>query len=196
MNPTAKLKNQSDNSRMTPLEVIERAHATMTTIDLDPASDAEANARVRASEIYTIAENGLNQAWFGNVFLNPPGGKLRLYIEGGVTDASKAALWWAKLLHEVRYGNTKQAIFVCFNLEAMLNTQKWAPLPIQAFPYCVPHGRLKYKSRNGGNTNSPAGASAIVYVGENVSKFRETFADMGYCTHGLSRSMFRSEYVG
>ena len=86
----------------------------------------------------------------------------------------------------MKNGNTTEAVFVCFNLEAMLNTQKFAPLPIQAFPFCVPSKRLKYQSRNGGKTGSPPGASAIVYVGNRPGTFRDVFQHMGYVTHGYS----------
>jgi len=38
--------------------------------DLDPASGAE-NEQI-ADDIYTIEDNGLQQSWVGNVWLNPP----------------------------------------------------------------------------------------------------------------------------
>ena len=80
-NPTAKLKNPADNARLTPTEVLCAVFNLFDGfVDLDPASDAEANDRVKARYIYTKEDNGLNQAWFGKVFLNPPGGKTELYM--------------------------------------------------------------------------------------------------------------------
>ena len=194
MNPTAKLKNPPDNTRLTPQEIIIAAKAVFGTIDLDPASDSEANERIGATQIYTKEDNGLNAAWHGKVFLNPPGGKTELILGDKLQQASIAALWWAKLLSEVDAKRTTEALFVCFNLEAMLNTQKWAPLPIQAFPFCVPNKRLKYQSRNGGKTNSPAGASAIVYVGSDQQHFEKVFSQFGYVTKGVSLENFRIRY--
>ena len=195
MNPTAKLKNPPDNSRLTPQEVIDRTKELFDgTIDLDPASDEEANIRIKAQTIYTVEDNGLNCAWPGKVFLNPPGGKRNLMIGGEYVQASEVALWWAKLLSEVRNGRTTEAVFVCFNLEAMLNTQKWAPLPIQAFPFCVPSVRLQYQSRNGGASKSPGGASALVYIGDKYSSFRRCFDAMGFITPGLSITNFMDNW--
>lgn len=191
MNPIAKLKNPPDNARLTPQEVIDVVLELFGQIDIDPASDQEANERIGAKEILTKEDNGLNAAWHGRVFLNPPGGKTELLLGNKLQQASISALWWAKLLSEVEQGRTTEALFVCFNLEAMLNTQKWAPLPIQAFPYCVPSYRLKYKSRNGGNTNSPGGASALVYVGDRWREFHDAFQTLGFVTRGLSLGDFR-----
>lgn len=194
MNPTAPCP-PADNERRTPEWIIEASRSVLGTIDLDPASDCEGNKRVKAIDYYDIADNGLNQVWPGNVFLNPPGGKLDpatlLPSKGGKGMISSAAVWWSKLLHEIKEGRTLDAIFVCFNLEAMLNTQKLAPLPVQAFTFCVPKKRVEYPSINGGNTKSPAGASAIVYVGDELALFYNAFGRYGHVQRGMSRAGFR-----
>lgn len=193
MNPTAKCPPQ-DNERRTPEAIIEAAREVLGRIDLDPASDEAGNLRVKAVDYFDIQDNGLRQLWLGKVFLNPSGGKLDPETLQPVTNCkgalSSAAVWWSKLLHEVQENNTEEAIFVCFNLEAMLNTQKLAPLPIQAFTFCVPRKRVEYPSVNGGNTTSPAGASAIVYVGDKQSKFESVFRRFGYVQRGRSKQEF------
>lgn len=194
MNPTAPCP-PADNERRTPDWIIEAARGTLGTIDLDPASDEDGNERVKATDYFDKDDNGLNQLWNGNVFLNPPGGKLDPVTMQPVKACkgalSSAAVWWSKLLHEVKEGRTLDAIFVCFNLEAMLNTQKLAPLPIQAFTFCVPNKRVEYPSINGGNTKSPAGASAIVYVGDHVGDFCVNFMKYGWVVVGTKRKEFR-----
>jgi hypothetical protein len=42
------------------------------TFDLDPASPLEGGACVPARQVFTIAEDGLEQPWHGLVWLNPP----------------------------------------------------------------------------------------------------------------------------
>lgn len=197
MNPTAKCP-PADNERRTPDWIISAAHFVLGDIDLDPASDNDGNIRVAAAEYFDIVDDGLNQLWYGRVFLNPPGGKLdptTLKPTKGCKGAlSSAAVWWSKLLNEIAEGRTEEAIFVCFNLEAMLNTQKLAPLPIQEFTFCVPSKRVEYPSVNGGNTSSPAGASAIVYIGDNQTRFNDAFSPHGYVRFGTSKYSFL-EYV-
>jgi hypothetical protein len=188
MNPTTACP-PADNERRTPVEIVETARRVLGRIDLDPASDADANRLVRATNYYDETDNGLDQNWYYKVFLNPPGGKVRL--PGDKRDSSKAAIWWAKLLSEVEKGNTTEAIFVCFNLEAMLNTQQFGLVPVQAFPYCVPRKRLAYPSSGTGKSKSPPGASAIVYLGASPDRFKDEFSKFGYITEGLTTGGFK-----
>ncbi len=53
----------------TPKEIIQ----SLGEFDLDPATSLEAyRLNHSAKHFYTIQENGLKQAWFGRVWLNPP----------------------------------------------------------------------------------------------------------------------------
>ena len=56
----------------TPTAVVEAARAAMGGIDLDPASCAEAQARVRAARWIGAPDDGLAAAWSGRIWLNPP----------------------------------------------------------------------------------------------------------------------------
>lgn len=177
MNPTT--SNQpNDHARRTPQEVIDLARVVLGDIDLDPASDNEANQRVKARHFYSEAANGLSQPWFGRVFLNPPGGHVK--IEGIKARQSKSALWWHRLDQEYWRGTVTEAIFVAYNLEAFLNTQRWPGRPCQAYPFCVPSHRLVFPSSGGSNADSPPGASAIVYLGPDSVKFKQEFQQLGY----------------
>ena len=71
--------SSASNEHYTPPEIVEAARFTLGHIDLDPASCAKANAVVRASRWYGLVDNGYQQDFEGNVFLNPPGGWCDVY---------------------------------------------------------------------------------------------------------------------
>lgn len=181
----------ADNARRTPAFIIELAREVLGTIDLDPASDSDANKTIQATKYYD--KDGLQNVWLGRVFLNPPGGLVapgdyrQLASKERVKGAySSAAIWWAKLVESYELGGVTEAIFLSFNLEIFLNAQKFYRMfgikPPQAYPFCVPDKRVCYPSANGGKANSPMGASAIFYLGQNRNKFRTVFGKIGYCT--------------
>ena len=64
--------NSGENEWYTPFNIIESARVVMGSIDLDPASSESANNIVKATKYYTKEDNGLEQSWFGNIWLNPP----------------------------------------------------------------------------------------------------------------------------
>lgn len=157
--------SSASNEHYTPPEVVEAARETLGVIDLDPASCEIANRVVRARFIYTIDNPGHAQPWFGNVFLNPPGGMVDEHFRAmkkkcketgecglapghshvGATSSAKA--WWFKLAREWSEGRIEQAIFVAFSLELLQSSQVNAPpgLPIPMdVPMCVPSSRLKF----------------------------------------------------
>ena len=75
-NEDSQLVQQSlNNEHYTPSQYLEAAWTVLGTIDLDPASCAEANRIVRAKNFYTADDNGLVREWSGNVWLNPPYGR-------------------------------------------------------------------------------------------------------------------------
>jgi hypothetical protein len=143
------------------------------SIDLDPASSHWANGRVRASSFYTEEENGLEQPWYGRVFLNPPGGK--------VGNKSKTGLFWRKLMEELP--NLKGAIFMGFSLECMQTTQNYSDKSVLDFPVCVPSRRLRFVTP-GGVGAAPSHSNVIVYVPgseDHTERFFRAFRDIGAC---------------
>jgi hypothetical protein len=183
------------NEHYTPEEVVEPARALLGGFDLDPASCAEANASIGASTIFTIDDDGLSRKWFGRVFLNPPGGLVRL-VNGrwepvpknengrymGPGDSSMC-VWWEHLAQAWLRGEVEQAFFVGFTLEILRTSQ--AGIPAHAFPRCYPKSRLHFKGR------SPTHANVLVYLppremssDEAVTALAAHFSGLGFCEAG------------
>ena len=68
--------SSDSNEWYTPGEYIESARSVMGSIDVDPASCQSANETVKAGIYYDESSDGLVQEWHGNVWLNPPYGRL------------------------------------------------------------------------------------------------------------------------
>lgn len=187
---------------MTPRYLIEAARWVMGGIDLDPASDARANARVKAAKFYTAAENGLDPAnpWSGRIFLNPPGG---LVVE-----------FWERLIREaLEHPDDLQAVWIGFSLQQLqtLQSSDASSHPIN-LPMCIPSARVQFAENGtkraqrlrklleageapGANEHArkvaekiragkppksaPSHANYITYIGPNVDRFVDAFAQFG-----------------
>ena len=150
----------------TPSPIVEAAKATFKEdIDLDPASSKTANKIVKAKRFFTKEDDGLSKTWVAeNVFLNPPGGKLK--------NQSYAALFWDKLWQAHLRGSVKQALFVGFSLEILSKRAG----TILDFPICVPHagrktpdfitgsGRIMFLTPELIPNRSPTHGNIIVYL--------------------------------
>lgn len=93
-----------DGEWWTPTWLINLSTIVLGKIDLDPASSPSANVRVGAANIFTKEQNGLEQDWYGNVFLNPPSQR------GDPT--CRPHLWAKKLKLEYSEGRVKNAILI------------------------------------------------------------------------------------
>ena len=65
-------RNAGVNEWYTPPAIIEAARAVLGGIDLDPASSAQAQCTVQATQYLTFDDDGLESEWVGRVWLNPP----------------------------------------------------------------------------------------------------------------------------
>jgi phage N-6-adenine-methyltransferase len=92
-----------DDEWYTPAEHIKRVRKVLGGIDLDPASNDQAQKIVRAKRFFTKADDALTQDWLGRVWLNPP------YSKGLL------AQFVDKLLLEIKNKNTTAAIALLNN---------------------------------------------------------------------------------
>jgi len=96
--------SQESDEWWAPTWLIEASHEVLGRIDLDPASTPLANERVRAEHIFTKEDNGLEQEWFGNVFLNPPSKR--------ADPTARPYLWARKLSEEYDTRRVRRAILI------------------------------------------------------------------------------------
>lgn len=145
----------------TPAPYIEAAREVLGGIDLDPATSPMANETVRASNIYTEAENGLIREWHGRVWLNPP------YGQG-------SGLFATKLVEEHAAGRTTAAILL---LNAYGFDSNWFQ-PLWDHPICFTDHRIQFYSPDR-ETGGPANANIFVYLGPDRDIFAQTFSQFG-----------------
>lgn len=170
----AKLKQldtvtRSDNdgdSWGTPPEWIALARAVMGDIDLDPASNRDAQKVVVAKKYFTKDDDGLTKKWGGRVWMNPP------YSQPLVTQFAE------KLVAEIESGEVDQACVLVNNatdtkfLQLMLSRCSAALFPRGRVPFLVPEsGEQLTGTRQG---------QVFLYFGENVDRFIEIAGKAGW----------------
>lgn len=152
----------------TPPVYLEAVRDVLGTIDVDPASNAEANRVVQATTFYDAETNGLKQPWAGRVFLNPPYGK----ADG--ESLSNQALWSARLISQYQQGITTEAIL----LVNAITDAGWFQ-PLWDFPICFTDHRIPFYRPGGEAGAQPVRGSVFVYFGDNVAEFASVFRRFG-----------------
>lgn len=157
------LIHQSRSSEwQTPSVYLEAARTLLGGIDLDPASCAEANQRVRAARYYTRADDGLSAPWYARVWLNPPYGTT-------ARNQSQQKVWSQRLILEYTQGTVSEAVL-------LVNAQTgelWFQ-PLWAYPICFTR-RLQFHRPGGSIGKGPTHGSAFVYFGPQVERFAALF---------------------
>ena len=151
----------------TPQEYIEAAREVLGTITLDPASNNNANEVVRADVFFTKDDDGLEKAWYGTVFLNPPYGK-----QGG---DSLAGLFCQKAISEHEVGNIES----CIILVNSVHSQKWQS-PLYDYPVCFVDHRIQFLSGDGAKNENPTFQNIFIYLGSDKDTFAKVFSRFGY----------------
>lgn len=157
------------NERYTPPGIIELARHVMGGITCDPASSVIANKTVQASIYYTYKENGLAQSWVGNVWCNPPYGRIAKQVTG------LQRLFGEKAIAEYSNGHANQVMLL---LNGNAPYRRWYK-PLRKYPVCFFEEDVEFGTPDGGMYENPFG-SVIVYIGPNRMRFIDTFGQFGY----------------
>lgn len=155
-------QDSGDFEYYTPQEIIEAAREVLGVIDLDPASSAAANLRVKAARYYSIHDNGLSLPWVGCVFLNHPFSR-----DGNHT-------WVRKLQTEYLNGN----IHASCNITFASTSEQWFQ-PLLRQPQCFLVPRTNYILPDGTKKVGVTKGSAVTYFGPHVNRFRLVFSKLG-----------------
>jgi len=161
---------------LTPIEILEAAQKVFGgTIDLDPCADLEKMDNVPATTKWTVLDDCLTKTWFGNVWMNPPYGRV-------ISKFIKKAVYESYM-----YENCNTLALIPSRTDTA-----WFQ-PLFDFPICFVRGRLKFKnahlpsySPDGNFKVSPAPfPSAIVCISrikDLNDAFRSEFIKFGRIT--------------
>jgi hypothetical protein len=148
------------DERITPDKYLEAARVVLGAIDLDPASNEEANAVVRASRFFSKADNGLAQRWKAStLFLHPP--------------PSDADSFVNKCTSEHDNGSFAAAIVLLNNVTETRHFQSLLARGVT----CFCNERIPFVL-NGKPVPTSIG-QAFFYLGRGAEHFREVFAQFG-----------------
>ena len=153
---TASTGNRTDKWN-TPIEFVGDVVKFFGTIDLDPCCNDVNNPNVPALNYYTEETNGLAHDWHGKVFMNHP--------------YSDSKTWVPYAASQYRSGNVEEMILL---IKLDVSTKWWQS--ISEYPWIAVNTRLRFGSAK----NAAPFQSAIVYLGNNLSKFNETFSKYGF----------------
>ena len=145
----------------TPSKVLDLVREVLGQIDLDPCSNSDDPeiANVPALHYYTQETNGLDQRWFGNVYMNPPYG-------------DEIPPWIDRLVRAWKDREIRQAIAL---VPGRVDTAWFQPL--WEYPLCFVRGRLRFV---GGKDSAPF-PSVLAYLGDDNDLFMDTFERIGRC---------------
>ena len=143
----------------TPARYLEAVHEVLGGVDLDPASNFQANGCVHAIEYFNKEADGLSRDWFGRVFMNPPYGK----ADDG--KSSLAGQFCNKAVEQYRSGNVE----ACIILVNSLHSRSWQA-PLYDYTVCFVDHRIQFISGDGEKNKNPTMQNMFVYLGKQPEK--------------------------
>lgn len=158
--------SSASNEWFTPEPILVFARWLMGSIDLDPASCAEANERVKADVYYGLdnQKDGLKESWNAtNVFCNPPYGR-------GQQNA-----FVQKMLQEFALNHFERGLL----LVNASTSEKWFQ-PLFDYPICFLTGRLQFvvpETLRNKKTSNSTKSSALVCFSRDTQDLAMVYAE-------------------
>jgi phage N-6-adenine-methyltransferase len=157
-------RQRENNDWHTPSEIIELARAVLGNFDLDPASCASANERVKAAKFYSPEDDGLKQPWCGKVWMNPP------------YSTPEIGQFIGKLVAEVAAGRVSEAVVLVDN---KTETAWYQAAAKAATAICLYSKRIRFLCPDGSPGFLPVRGQVLFYFGPNARRFIEIFEPLG-----------------
>ena len=153
---TATTGNRKDTWN-TPKEFIDDLVKFFDIIDLDPCSNDINNPNIPALNHFTKESDGLSHDWYGKVFMNHPYSESKLWVH--------YAVW------QYERGNADEIVML---IKLDVSTKWWKS--VAKYPWIAINKRMKFGNQKG----AAPFQSAIVYLGNNLDKFKKIFGKYGY----------------
>lgn len=150
------------NEWYTPSDIADRARRVLGGIDLDPASNDEANEVIKAGAYFSAEDDGLEKDWTGSVWLNPPYSR------------DLMPKFVGKLISEYEKQHVDCAVLVSHN---NTETEWFQSLAKVASAICFPAKRIKFY--RGEDVAAPVNGQVFFYLGEDRQSFIDQFGDLG-----------------
>jgi len=142
--------------------------------DLDPASGAESTPI--APTRYTAEDDGLSQAWTGDVWLNPPFG------DSPSTGPSKRERWLQKARQEA-HRDAVRSVTVLLPVDT--STQWFHTHVVEAPVLCLMGpGRMEFEAEKPEDTGNTSFATCVAVYGDPPEELVKSLEEFGAVFHG------------
>lgn len=141
----------------TPAEVVDEVSKFFDySLSLDPCSNSHSTPNIPASTVFTEEDDGLSKQWnYPTVFMNHP--------------YSNSKQWIPYAVSQYKQYNNEMLLLIKMDV----STKWWEHL--KSYPFLAYNRRLKF----GEGTGAAPFQSAMVYLGERLSKFKDIFGHNG-----------------
>ena len=167
-------KPSTNEEWYTPPWIIERARVMFGgDIDLDPASNANAQQWIRAKTHFTKRDDGLSQDWmpYRTIWCNPPyGKKTQPFLEKGLQTYNARSPLNSMM--------DRQLLFLVNRTGATW----YRELRPKFTAICEIHKRVAFIDQNGVTQTAPRYYNDLLYLGCRPDRFEQVFHDIGDIT--------------
>jgi hypothetical protein len=163
------LTSNNNDEWYTPPSLVNLARDVMGGIDLDPASNATAQAWIQAGEYYDATHilSGLARPWYGRAFLNPP-----------FTDTPS---WADRFCTAAITGEIREGVLLVNSAPGYV----WWERLLDVLPVVMLRERVRFVRPDGTVGGQAKKGQTVAYHGPNLDRFVAVFGAIGrYIPYG------------